>query len=265
MIALRAREEMSKRRRGTDRFSSQSRASSETTTGYDGAILIALNSSWDSAALGLHGVFRSSSEWLVNTIKILLDTTAAQIVIRQHPGERFEAGRTSDNYRLLLQEQFGPNSRIHLIGADSPVNTYDLMRGAAFLVVHTSTLGVEAAAEGKVVLSQSASYYSRLGFIWRADTLAEYTQHLLNAAQQKYSVSPDMQERALRCFYLTQCCNWVFSPFTPENFAGWSGMSLNELMSEPSVDRVLTALLDNVPVAYLNHKAEWTALPTRHV
>src|SRR5450631_247789 len=46
--------EMARRRAGTDRFSSQLQGSTALDSRFDGGVLLALNSPWDTAALGLH-------------------------------------------------------------------------------------------------------------------------------------------------------------------------------------------------------------------
>ena len=64
-----------------------------------------------------------------------------------------------------------------------------------------------------------------------------------------------MRDDALCCYYLTQCCNWVFSPFNPEGFAEWSRYALADLARHEKVQITVASLQDNVPVAYLNHVA----------
>ena len=98
--------ELQRRRSGTDQFSSQLRRTAKLDARLHGAVLLALNSSWDSAALGLHQVFENSTQWVVGTVRCLLERTTAQIVVRQHPAERFQAGRSNDDYGRLLQGEF---------------------------------------------------------------------------------------------------------------------------------------------------------------
>lgn len=257
-IRTAALDEMTKRRNGVDRFASQMREQPASTKRFDGAVLIALNSSWDSAALGLHAVFRNSTEWIVETVRYLLTQTAAPVVVRQHPAERLEIARTSDDYRALLRNAFPDHPRLHFIAADEPVNSYDLLAQVIAVVVYTSTIGIEAAAGGKVVITASRSYYSDLGFVWKAADRTRYDEHLAEAAAGRYHVTTGMQEDALCCYYLTQCCNWVFSPFNPEGFNEWQRYTLAELAAHDKVRLTVKALRNNVPVAYLAHVARVT-------
>jgi hypothetical protein len=250
--------EIKRRSSGIDKFASQMQSARLVDSRFDGAVLLALNSSWDSAALGLHSVFDNSSQWIVETTKYLLANTLAPIIVRQHPAERLEIARTSDDYRSLLSRNFGDNPRLHFIAADEPVNSYDLLEQVAVVVVYTSTIGTEAAAHGKVVVTASNSYYSALGFVWKATELSQYYQHLSDAVSGRYAVTQAMREDALSCYDLTQCCNWEFSPFNPEGFKEWSSYSLDQLSQHESVKLIVRALEQNIPVAYLNHLAMFT-------
>lgn len=248
--------EMDRRRSGVDKFTSQIGGTHNIDARFDGAVIVALNSSWDSAALGLHAVFESSTQWIVETAKYLLANTPNPVIVRQHPAERLEIARTSDDYRALLSRHFGNHPRLHFVAADAPVNSYELLEQASAIAVYTSTIGVEAAAYGKVVVTPSHSYYSDLGFVWKAASLLQYYEQLLRAASGRYSVTPAMQDDALCCYYLTQCCNWVFSPFNPEGFVEWSRYSLADLILHEQVQTMLQSLEGNVPVAFLNHLAK---------
>ena len=245
--------EMQRRRAGTDKFSSQMNVETEKNLKFNNGVLIALNSSWDSAALGLHVVFESSAQWIVETTRWLLDNTESDIIVRQHPVERLDIARTTDDYRKLLAANFGDNARVHFIAADAPVNTYDLLNAVKTVVVYTSTIGTEAAVLGKVVLTPSRSYYSSLGFVWNADTREKYFNHLSNAVKGSYSVNQAMKDDAICCYYLTQCCNWISTPFNPSDFADWSKFNLSDLYMLAPVQLSLASIQDNVPAAVLNH------------
>lgn len=255
--------EIGRRRSGVDKFASQMRGTREVDARFAGAVLVALNSSWDSAALGLHAVFESSTQWIVETTRYLLHNTSALVIVRQHPAERLEIARTSDDYRGLLTRHFGDHPRLHFIAADEPVNSYDLLEQVVAVVVYTSTIGIEAAVHGKPVVTPSRSYYSDLGFVWKATSLAQYQQHLLQAASDQCAVTPAMRDDALCCYYLTQCCNWVFSPFNPEGFVEWSRHDLAQLSQHEKVQATVQALEQNVPVAFLNHLARLEHQPSQ--
>ena len=245
--------EMARRRSGTDRFSSQVQATSAPDPRFDNSVLLPLNCPWDSAALGLHQVFDSTVEWVLETVRLVLDKTSAHVIVRQHPAERFESARSTDDYAELLRNRFGNNSRVTFVAAADPVNSYDLLEKACVVVVFTSTIGVEAAAQGKIVLTASSSYYSGLGFVWSASELSTYEKSLLDSAAGRYSVTDEMKEDALLCYYLTQCCNWVASPLSPEGYDDWIQFSFPDLVAQAGVQLTFSAVYDSVPVSFLKH------------
>lgn len=245
--------EINNRRSGVDKFSSQVKGERAKDSRFTGAVLIALNSPWDSAALGLHTVFDSTQEWIVGTVRYLLDNTDVPVVVRQHPVERLDIARSNDDYKVLLAQHFGNNPRLHFVAAGDPVNSYDLLDQVAAVVAYTSTIGIEAAALGKPVVTESCSYYSDLTFVRRATSFEQYHDFLCSAVSGQFGVSQEMREDALICYYLTQCCNWIFTPFNVPAFHEWSRISLEQLSKEESVRTIIRALKEDVPVAFLNH------------
>lgn len=248
-----ALEEISRRHSGLDRFSFQILGNRVNDGLFTGAVMIALNSSWDSAALGLHTVFESSEQWIVETVKYLLEHVSSPVVVRQHPVERLEIARSSDNYHELLRRHFGNNSRLHFIAADDPVNTYDLFKQVVAVVAYSSTIGVEAAAHGKVVITESSNYYSDMGFVWKAANVKQYREFLLDAAEGRLTVTREMRDDALFCYYITQCCNWVTTPFTIAGYSEWSRQDLRTLLNDKSVELMINAIVHNTPISYLSH------------
>lgn len=247
--------EMAKRRAGVDAFASQMQGGHGGDARFDGAVLLALNSSWDAAALGLHAVYRDNTAWIVETVRYLLDHTSAPVIVRQHPAERLPIAYTSDDYGSLLRQHFGTQPRLHFIAADETINSYQLLERVAAVVVYTSTIGTEAAALGKPVITPSHSYYAGLGFVWQCTDLASYHARLADAAQGLLQVTPAMRDDAHLCYYLTQCCNWVFSPFNPSDFQEWATLGPAHWLADATVQGVLASLQQGVPVATLNHHA----------
>lgn len=258
-----AEEEIGKRRAGTDKFSSQVKGASGKRPEYEGGVLIALNSPWDSAALGLHAVFETTQDWIVQTVRHVLEHSQAPVLVRQHPVERLPIARSVDDTRALLRQHFGDHPRLHFIGAEDPVNSYDLMEQVAAVVVYTSTVGVEAVAHGKLVITESTSYYADLGFVLKATTAPAYFAFLDDAVAGTRSVTPAMREDALCCYYITQCCNWMQTSFTVPDFPAWSRRSFVELTRDATVDTVMTSVASDTPVSLLNHHRRWATLGRR--
>lgn len=253
-VIEKAKSEIEQRQRGKDRFAYQVVPSEQKQAQGCESVLIALNSSWDSAALGLHIVFNSTTEWLLETTQWILTHTNSSVIIRQHPVERLAVGRSNDDYAELLEQNFGTIDRVRFIAAADPVNSYDLMRSVTGVVVYTSTIGVEATILGKVVVTPSKSYYSKLGFVWNAETKDEYFEHIKCAIDKTYIVDEDKKNDALLCYYITQCCNWISTPLSPEGFDTWSTLDFSELYEHEAVQLTVKALDSNIPTSFLQHE-----------
>ena len=247
--------EIAKRRAGVDTFSSQMQGGHGGDARFDGGVLLALNSSWDAAALGLHAVYRNNTDWIVQTVRHLLEHTQAPVIVRQHPAERLPIAHTTDDYGRLLHEHFGTHPKLHFIAATEAINSYELLERVAAVVVYTSTIGTEATALGKPVITPSRSYYAGLGFVWQCGDLTSYLATLTRAAQGELHVTPAMRDDAHLCYYLTQCCNWVFSPFNPSDFQDWWGLGPAHWSADPAARSMLKSVQFNIPVALLNHEA----------
>lgn len=252
-VSLMAMSELNKRREGTDKFASQVVSSKSHERKCEGGVLLALNSSWDSAALGLHMAFETNQDWLLGTVRHLLEKTDVPVVVRQHPVERLSIAASSDDYASLLNQHFGKHPRLHFISAHDPVNTYELIEHVDVVIVYTSTIGVEAAAQGKTVITESSSYYSDLGFVHSAKTRDQYFQLLTSATAGHLKVTEAMRLDAVNAYYITQCCNWVQTLITVPDFPKWSRRNLSYLAVHPAVNLVIDAIETNVPVSFLNH------------
>lgn len=255
MIKLAARE-IEARRQGVDLFAYQIKGSIGGLSALSGGLLLALNSSWDSAALGIHKVFSSNIEWILETVNYLLHHTTAPIIVRQHPAERFDFARTTDDYGSVLRARFGDHPRLHFIAAADPVNSYALLEQVNAVLVHSSTIGNEAAAMGVPVITASNAYFAAIGFVEQASTREEYFALLDRAASGRLKVSLAQRKTAQLCYFVTQVSNWVRSDFNPEQFKLWHRRPLGEWLTEPAIARMIEAIVTNVPVAVLNRGAD---------
>jgi hypothetical protein len=250
-IMAEAGAELDRRRGGVDKFRSQVVPSGSAFPPDDHPVVIALNSSWDTAALGLHTLFENSTQWMLETVRWLLANTKETVVVRQHPAERLKSAHTSDDYSGLLLTNVGVHPRLRFVGHSDPVNTYELLERAKVVLVHTSTVGMEAAAMRKTVVTTSDSYYSSLGFVLKAKSRDEYFDLLRQAIGGGHPVSQQQAEAALCCYYMAQCSNWLESDFGPEAFDVWGQLPPEEVYSLGSVQDQLTAIDENVPIALL--------------
>ena len=225
----------------------------QITTSYEGDdyYLMLLNIVWDGAAQGIHLVYEDMTEWILDTIKWILDNTDKKIVIKQHPGERAKHASSRDEYESIIHSIFGRNERIVFIDATSNVTGYELIKSACCVIGFSSSSVVEAVALGKPAIITSNSYFSHLGFVYSAKTIDQYYAYLSSANVNKLKVSLPMMDRACVCNYLTQTCNRLFSCFTTDQIDSWVRVDLSELNA---VSLIVEAIETSTPVSLLSHR-----------
>lgn len=219
-------------------------------------VLIPLNLSFDTAALGRHRVFQNQIELMLETVRWVLARPTGTVLIRRHPVERLPGLRSRDEYGDILRREFGDTPRLRYVDETEKVSTYALLSGARVVVPYTSTVGVEATMLGVPVVTESASYYADMGFVWSARTRDEYFSFLERALGGELRVDEERRRASRRVYYLTQLCNFVFTDVAPMpgDFEKWVRRSPAEVLATPEFTDVIEALATDVPLAVLRHR-----------
>jgi hypothetical protein len=247
--------EFQDRRANRDQYGFQVLPATKSDQYPDGCVLIPLNVEWDTAALGRHGHFDDTADWLVSTIDAVLAEDAGPVVVRQHPSERRPLQRSHLDVGGLLRRTFGDDPRCRFVAAEDAVNSYDLLSAARLVLPFVSTIGIEAAAMGKPVLISGACYYADLGFVWSAGSREDYFDLLRRGLRGDLTLRPDQVEHAWLCYYLIAVRNRVVTDFTPhpDDFWTWCQRPFRSLLSDPAVVDILDAIETGVPISILRH------------
>lgn len=125
-------------------------------------VLLAANVIGDSLTLGRQVFSQSMTDWLQQTLHYFAKLDQVQLVVRIHPGERYTKGPSvGDVVKQTLPEL---PENIHLVAADDPINTYDLVEIANLGLVYTTTTGMEMAMSGVPVIVNGKTHYRERGF-----------------------------------------------------------------------------------------------------
>ena len=215
--------------------------------------LMLLNSVWDSAALGIHSVYGTMIEWILDSIEWVLNNTEKKIVIRQHPAEREKQVDNTDSYKEKIDYRFGNNNRVIFIEAKDDINTYNLIENTFCVLGFSSTSIVESVMLGKPAIIVSNTYYSNFGIVYNASDKEEYYRYLKKASKNELKITKEMNDRACVSNYITQSCNLYKTEFTPvrNDFLKWSKLTLEELEKDYIP---LQAILENTPLSVLQHE-----------
>jgi hypothetical protein len=242
------------RRSGTDAFDSQIINNNSSVVEFiNVGVLILLNSSWDSAALGINNIFNSYIDWLIETVYFLINHTDQIITIRQHPAERFDLAKGNDDFKIIIRNKFGETSRINFIDCYSEINTYNLIERSNIIICFSSTSGIESAIFGKKVIVTSNCYYSNEDFVYKPGSINDYYSIILSSLGEKFIITPTQIENAILCYYLGQCCNWIFTDFTPmySDFKKWVKVPASQIYNFETIDSYLKSIERGIPSSYL--------------
>jgi hypothetical protein len=137
-------------------------------------ILLAANVIGDSLTLGRQIFSRDMTEWLQRSVQFLASKPEIQLVVRIHPGERYLKGPSVAEVVKSALREIPPH--IHLVEAQEPINTYDLIQIADLGLVYTTTVGMEMAMSGVPVIVGGKTHYRGKGFTMDPSTWDEYLE-----------------------------------------------------------------------------------------
>ncbi len=249
-----AEEELNLRMNGNDRLVSQIESFKDNNNEKQFDIIIPLNIAWDLAALRKHNYFENDYDWIIETVKFILEQTSASVAVRQHPHERrFESGK---DFKAAITKNYGQSERFRFFGCDEPVNTYSIISKSKIVLPHTSTIGIEAALLGKSVIIESSSYYSNFGFVQKATSKSNYFDLIKDALEKPSNLNKTNSRDAWVCYYLTQICSMEETEFTAyaDNFHIWVKKGFIHLMEDHSVQKIVNSFEERIPLALLNHR-----------
>ena len=135
-------------------------------------VQLAANVIGDSLTLGRATFSGSMSAWLARTLAFFADREDVQLVIRVHPGERNLPGPSVTD--LVTEALPDLPAHMRVVGAEDPVNTYDLIQAADLGLVYTTTVGLEMAMSGLSVIVVGRTHYRGKGFSIDPDNWDEY-------------------------------------------------------------------------------------------
>ena len=197
-------------------------------------------------------LFESVTHWLDSINKWSLENPKYRIYIRQHPAERYDWLRNEENYPEMIRKLDPEGRRLRLIDAQSDVNTYDVLRSCKVVLPYTSTIGVEAAYQGKPVITSTKCYYAAMGFTWDPDSPEAYFDLLKKCLQGEISTpAPESTELAALSYLILLNGTSLPTRFLPDDCRVWARESPRSLWNESAQKMLIDCLTNTNPLAYL--------------
>ncbi len=139
--------------------------------------LVCPNIPFDASYRDLLNRFSSMREWLIESVKYLVERPEIRTVVRAYPHENHPA-LGDEKIDVVLRRARIDMDRIIMLPGAHPLNTYALMPLCDFGVVFSSTTGVEMAMHGKTVIPGADIHYCNRGFTLDSTDRADYFKKL---------------------------------------------------------------------------------------
>jgi glycosyltransferase involved in cell wall biosynthesis len=162
----------------------------------------------DAISYEAHRAFESQAAWLEACVELAERRPEVDVIIRVHPAEQESVtvrGTTvvlpNDGVADVLKRRW-PSlpDNVFLLPADDPTSSYDLLALATVVLNYVSTVGLEAAAAGKPVVTAGVSHYSEIGAVWSPPTATAFAS-LVEGLLANPHLPPDGVEIARRYMY----------------------------------------------------------------
>ncbi len=205
-----------------------------------GFVLVCTNVPYDAGYEGLRTIFPSMRDWLIETVRFLLERSKLTVVVRAHPAEAAHWGgreRSEDTLRAAGIE----SERLLVMPAETKVNTYALMEACRFGVVFSSTTGLEMSMLGRPVLVGTHTYYTRRGFTVDARDRDHYFVQLARMCDEAEPALGAEPTRQARLFHFILHCvmQWPYPYDKPSSI---QALPPAALLASPSIARHVDTL-----------------------
>ena len=136
---------------------------------------------WDAQLYYEGHAFADMLEWLWFTIDFFAAHPDRQLLIRIHPHEVKHGNRQPVGPELARRYPVLPEN-VHVVGHDSPLNTYALMDLCRSVLIYGTKTGVELAPLGQPVIVAADAWIRGKGLTLDASTREEYAALLKRSA-----------------------------------------------------------------------------------
>ena len=198
---------------------------------------------WDAANVSRDLAFASTLECIRATILYFHERNDVHILVRPHPAERVLG--TNDGYTEKILGLFpnGLPNNVSIIDHDLEVNAFSVMDITDIGIVHTSTVGIELAIEGKDVILISETHYRGKGFTHDVCTKTEYFNCIEEIMSEQLTIEAKV-ELAKKYFYIMMFEYQHVMPIETNalgNFSQYSHYNFQEFkeLSDQPINRII--------------------------
>jgi hypothetical protein len=196
-------------------------------------VLLAANVIGDSLTLGRQVFSETMSEWISRTLDYFKNKDNVQFILRIHPGERYTDGPSVED--VVWKTFVDLPGHYHIVSANDPVNTYDLVAVADLGLTYTTTVGMEMAMSGLPVIVSGNTHYRGKGFTLDPSSWEEYYALIdqVLASPETYRLNEESYHKAWHYAY-----RFFFNyPFP----SPWHLRGMQKMIQEKPISWILSA------------------------
>ena len=216
-------------------------------------ITLFTNVLWDAASAQREIVFKDAISWVIETVKWFTEHSDRQLIVRIHPAEKVIG--TQQPFLQILKHEIGVvPENIKILTPEVDVNSWSLLRVTDMGLVHTSTVGLELALEGKPCVCVADTHYRGKGFTIDATDKKQYYDLILEARRKEgFDLNRKILSRryAFLNFIRLQLPLPFFNPKSHISINSFNNLNLSEIMEHPSVKTIMNGI-ENMDEFLLN-------------
>ena len=200
--------------------------------------------------------FASQQEWIEATVAYARRHPEIDLVIRVHPNTGSRRSNGANRAQLEEMRRLAVNlpANVRMVDPDDEISSYSLMDLCAVGFVWVSTVGLELACKGKLVVSAAGNYISETSFVRTVDDVTTY-EPMLDSLRARPAGATDVEitRRALRFAYgmffrMPVQFPLVAMPNPHEGTLRYSSVDALRPGRDAGVDRCVQVVLDGAPV-----------------
>ncbi|MEW6715891.1 MAG: hypothetical protein AB1345_00075 [Chloroflexota bacterium] len=172
---------------------------------FEQVVPIFTNVAFDTSQVHANVVFPQMFAWLDLILEIIRANSKTLFIIRAHPDEKRAGTRKLSRESVsdwVINNHLVELPNIVFIDSQEYISSYELILRAKFIMVYSSSIGLEASVLGKPVLCGGQSRYTRYPIVFfpqSPEAYREQAQQLLNTDHTLQP--PEHQQNARRFLY----------------------------------------------------------------
>ncbi len=191
------------------------------------------NIPWDGTTFSSSKEFPSLEKFLQVTINWFLKNKNLDLIIRAHPAETSDKDNLSQERVKNLLDKILPAmpSNIFYIEPDNELTSYNVSDICDVNLFFASTMALEFAFEGKVVIQTGQSMISNKGFVFEPKTVHEYESLLDKASNRELFMTEEMKKKVEKYAY-----HWIYRRHIPEHTYERKGLVFTKYNFKSAMD-----------------------------